>query len=266
MRDEEIVRQDQQRFWRGLATPGGIVAVIGISVIFWIAARFDYIGGPLFIVFMSLFLVIFSMYILSKAKRLREMPFRNPRYAALWKDIEARYSRFKKVMKQNQKRIDLQMAEMPVTIDRVHQSVYFALRRSENVLAELAKSEGDLPTPFVSWEHRTKDPQATELFKAADINLAEYRESLQQVFSGVHRAEAQAAVFVTTLDSLRIKLLGYRLVGKRTEADSMEFLEALQEAKIQLQAIDTALDELDFSIMPKQVAVIQPDQEQNENA
>jgi hypothetical protein len=265
VRDEEIVKQDQQRFWRGLA-PGGIVAVIGISTLFWIAAQLGYFGGPLFIVFMGFILLFFSMYILSKAKRLRAMPFRNPRYAAMWKDIEERYSRFKKVMKQNRQRIHLQMSEMPATIDRVRQSVYFALRRSENVLAELAKSEGDLPTAFVSWEHRTKDPQATELFKAADINLAEYRESLQQVFSGVHRAEAQAAVFVTTLDSLRIKLLGYQLVGKRTEADSMELLEALQEAKIQLQAIDTALDELDFSMMPKQIAAIQPNKEQSENA
>jgi hypothetical protein len=38
----------------------------------------------------------------------------------------------------------------------------------------------------------------------------------------------------------------------------MDFLEAMSEAKLQLHAIDQALDELDFSQFPKMVATIPP--------
>ena len=77
--------------------------------------------------------------------------------------------------------------------------------------------------------------------------------------AGVHRAEAQSAVFMTTLDTLRMKMIGHRLVGKNPEMSTMEFLEALGEAKLQLKAIDQALEDLDFSQMPKMIAAV-PDE------
>ena len=59
---------------------------------------------------------------------------------------------------------------------------------------------------------------------------------------------------MTTVDALRMKLLGYRLAGKSPEAPHHEFLTAIAEAKLQFQAIDRALDELDFSLLPKYTA------------
>jgi hypothetical protein len=74
----------------------------------------------------------------------------------------------------------------------------------------------------------------------------------------VQRTEAQSAVFMTTVDTLRMKMLGYRLVGKSPEVGSHEFLQALNEAKLQLQAIDKALDELDMGQYPKMIASMPP--------
>jgi hypothetical protein len=62
-----------------------------------------------------------------------------------------------------------------------------------------------------------------------------------------------------------MKMLGYRLVGKTPEIPSQDFLEALSEAKLQLDAIDKALDELDLSLLPKTIAVIEHQSEQNED-
>jgi len=63
---------------------------------------------------------------------------------------------------------------------------------------------------------------------------------------------------MTTLDNLRVKMLGYRLIGKNPSLSSEEFLSVLAEARAQLSAIDRALDELDLSHYPKTVAVVKP--------
>ena len=63
---------------------------------------------------------------------------------------------------------------------------------------------------------------------------------------------------MTTLDTLRMKMLGYRLVGRSPEVPSHDFLEALAEARAQLQSIDTALEELDLGHYPKTIAAIPP--------
>ncbi|MEJ5171286.1 MAG: hypothetical protein WHU10_09880, partial [Fimbriimonadales bacterium] len=106
-----------------------------------------------------------------------------------------------------------------------------------------------------AWTAAPTDPQAKELYRIADRNIAEYRKLYDAVMAGVSRTEAQAAVFMTTLDTLRVKMLGYRLVDKSPEVPSQDFLEALGEARLQLDAIDKALEELDFSHLPKLIAV-----------
>jgi len=63
---------------------------------------------------------------------------------------------------------------------------------------------------------------------------------------------------MTTLDSLRMKLIGYRLVGRSPELATQDFLDSIAEARAQLQAIDTALDELDLGHYPKTISVVPP--------
>ena len=71
--------------------------------------------------------------------------------------------------------------------------------------------------------------------------------------------EAQVAVFTTTLDTLRMKMLGYRLVGKDTESPTQDFLAAITEARMQLESIDKALEELDLTAFPKTISIM-PDE------
>jgi hypothetical protein len=140
----------------------------------------------------------------------------------------------------------------------VAESIYAALRRADMINDEVFKTEmGVLHRP-PSWDAGGNDAQATELYRVADRNIAEYKQHFAAVMSGVQRAEAQCAVYMTTVDTLRMKMIGYRLVGKQPDLSSQDFLTAMSEAKLQLQAIDQALEELDFSHMPRMIAVIPP--------
>ena len=121
----------------------------------------------------------------------------------------------------------------------------------------MATERGMLNQP-PTWTASSNDPQSRELYRLADKNIAEYRAQYAGVMAGVQRTEAQSAVFMTTLDTLRMKMIGYRLVGRSPEMASQEFLEALAEARMQLQSIDTALEELDLGHYPKTISVVPP--------
>jgi hypothetical protein len=121
----------------------------------------------------------------------------------------------------------------------------------------MATERGMLNQP-PTWTPSSSDPQSRELYRLADKNIAEYRAHYAGVMAGVQRTEAQSAVFMTTLDTLRMKMIGYRLVGRSPEMASQEFLEALAEARMQLQSIDTALEELDLGHYPKTISVVTP--------
>ena len=148
---------------------------------------------------------------------------------------------------------------MPLAIQEVADSLYKALRRADLIYDEVARSEhGNRrqlavpPQPFI-------DPQSTELYRIADKNLAEYRANYSDLMAGIQRTEAQATVFITTLDSLRVKMLGFRLAGKTSSLKSGDFLASLAEARLQLESIDKALDELDLGHYPTTIAVVKPE-------
>jgi hypothetical protein len=140
--------------------------------------------------------------------------------------------------------------DLPVTVQAVGSTLYFALRRADIVVREVTTSEGWL----MAVQHHTgpisPDQKAQELYRLADKNIAEYRQHYQTVMSGVERTEAQAAVFTTTLDTLRMRMLGHRLAGRSPELAHTEFLQAMTEARMQLDAIDKALDELELTPFP----------------
>jgi hypothetical protein len=125
---------------------------------------------------------------------------------------------------------------------------------------EVTLTEKGFYTQPPAWNPPSHDPQAKELYRIADKNIAEYRGHLAGVMAGVQRTEAQSAVLMTTVDTLRMKMIGYRLIGRSPELSSREFLEAMQEAKMQLAAIDRALDELELTAFPKTIAVMPPEE------
>ena len=181
--------------------------------------------------------------------------FRNQRFQALWAGCADRLERFRKVVAKMRKDQVASLREMPRTVEAVGKALYAALRRADLVSSEVLATERGVYVQPPAWSTSPTDPQAKELYRIADRNIAEYRKLYDAVMAGVSRTEAQAAVFMTTLDTLRVKMLGYRLVDKSPEVPSQDFLEALGEARLQLDAIDKALEELDFSHLPKLIAV-----------
>lgn len=249
---DEIRRQDQILFRKELFRPGRLIFALPILVMLVATAQG---AAPLLGIFA---LVALGVYIWTAWQDSVKRRFYSSNFAMRWGGCEDRLEKFEQVLKKLRKEQIADLREMPATIRSVGHSVYHALRKADIVMHEIGQTElgGQAASP--AWTPTTSDPQSQALYRLADKNIAEYRAELNAVMAGVHRAEAQSAVFMTTLDSLRMKMVGYRLVGRRPELPSQEFLEALAEARMQLQSIDTALDELELGHYPRQISVVSP--------
>jgi hypothetical protein len=193
--------------------------------------------GPLFI---SSVVILGIVGVSAHQESVRKR-FSNPRFAVLWSAAKDRLERYHETLRKMRRDHIGGLEEMERTVNETGQGLYLALRRADLTLTEIAMSEqGMLTRPQISLPI-SNDSQAQELYRIADKNLADYRSQLQAVLSSVQRAEAQAAVFTTTLDTMRMKMLGFRLAGKRPEMSTQAFLEAMTEAKMQLNAIDDSV-------------------------
>ncbi len=182
--------------------------------------------------------------------------FASPHYRLLWSSVKDRLKRFDTALKAVHAAWD---EELPVLRERVQltaDSVYDALCRADIMQVELHKSEGHMSlsdtSPFRP-SVASQDKKVQELYQLADRNVAEYRQRLNAVTAGIQRCEAQTTVFITTLDSLRVRLLGYKLMGKSPELEHQHFLETIGEAKSQLDAVDKALEEISFDRLVAQM-------------
>lgn len=239
---------------REILAPGRLIVSALIALAIWIVfaqANGDGAKTLVGLIFLALGHTTVAMQAAERRK------WSSPRFAALWAGCEDRMDRFEEVLKRMRKDQLADLSEMPATIRKVSFSLYEALRRADIVAVEVEATEKGLGGP-PAWDAAARDPQSAELFRLADRNIAEYRGHFAAVMAGVGRTEAQSAVFMTTLDSLRMKLIGHRLVGRSPELGTGDFLTALAEARTQLQAIDTALDELDLGHYPKTISVVPP--------
>ena len=249
---EEIRRLDRQIFVRELLRTTRVFFMLLAGLVLALGAA-NGIPVLALVALVSILMCVGSAWTDSKANR-----FHSKNFALRWAACEERMEMFEMVLKKLRKQQIADLREMPTTIRSVSESIYIALRKADVIAHEISQTELAGNTSAHAWTPGTSDPQSQALYRLADRNIAEYRAELAAVMSGVHRAEAQAAVFITTLDSLRVKMLGYRLVGRRPELPSQGFLEALAEARMQLQSIDTALDELDLGHYPRQISVVPP--------
>ena len=251
---DDVARQDLRLFLKELLAPWRLI-LLGISLAFlWTVPLWpDRIAHRIFITLTFLIYWVATSYNTSLGKR-----FISKRYQAMWNGCSDRLKRFDEVLKRLKKDQVANLSEMPNTVRRVGKSLYRALRRADMITAEVERTERDPYAAPPIFSAPTHDPQSKELYRLADKNIAEYRQQFAGVMAGVHRTEAQSAVYMTTLDSLRMKMLGYRLVGKSPEMSSDDFLVALAEARAQLQSIDTALEELDLGHYPKTISVVPP--------
>jgi len=257
---DDIRRHDTRLFLRELGSVSRLLT-IGVAIVLLVSLlenrlSFNYVFA--FVAGMSA--VAGSAYSASVRKR-----FKNKRMESLWAGCQDRMQRFEEVLKRMRTDQVADLRDMPVTVRRLSHSLYCALRRADIIADEVSATEAGMLSKPPVWQAAAHDPQSKELYRIADKNIAEYRTQFAGVMAGVQRTEAQSAVFMTTLDTLRMKMLGYRLVGRSPELQSQDFLEALAEAKMQLQAIDTALEELDLGHYPKNIAVVPPPLPPEEN-
>jgi len=251
---EDIRRQDLRLWAKEFLEP---MSLLGTAVFLGVAWLFFNGSLPKLAVAALAILFLAGMRALGASIDAR---FYNQRHRALWKGCQDRYKRFEEALKRMRKDQVADLREMPDTIKRILDSLYLALRRADIIVHEVSSSERGLFNSPPAWSPPTTDPQSQELYRIADKNLAEYKQQFAAVMAGVDRAEAQAAVFMTTVDTLRMKMLGYRLVGKSPEMASYDLLESLAEARAQLDSIDRALDELDLGHYPKNIAVVPPNE------
>lgn len=250
---EDIRRQDRALYVRELLRGGPLFVTMIGSWSFWFIIHYYSQTWALIIGLLPILVHLITSWNRSVSAR-----FKSKRYEAFWNGIQDRLKRFEEVLAKMKKEQIADLQEMPRTMRSVAQSIYAALRRADMINDEVFKTEmGVLHRP-PSWDAGGNDAQATELYRVADRNIAEYKQHFAAVMSGVQRAEAQCAVYMTTVDTLRMKMIGYRLVGKQPDLSSQDFLTAMTEAKLQLQAIDQALEELDFRQMPQMIAAIPP--------
>jgi hypothetical protein len=249
---DDIRRHDQRLLVRELLSAWRLL-VVGIILIFTYAAITNSQYSMVLAAFSGLGIVFATAYQSAVRKR-----FTNKRMESLWAGCQDRMVRFEEVLKRMRNDQIADLHDMPETIRKLSKSLYGALRRADIIAEEVSATESGMLSKPPVWQAAAQDPQSKELYRIADKNIAEYRTHFAGVMAGVQRTEAQSAVFMTTLDTLRMKMLGYRLVGRSPELVSHDFLEALAEAKLQLQAIDTALEELDLGQYPKTIATIPP--------
>lgn len=244
---DEIRRRNVQAFLRSFFSPLLIVVLL-ISIISLASAPRS----------VALGIIAFALTVHVVMSYVRSIPmrFRIRRFMLLWSSCEDRLARLRKAIDQLSKSRVAKLEELPKNIEQTAQNIYLALRRADLAEWEITKSEGWYLSQAKIPPKDSNDPQARELMRIADKNLLEYKQNLDSVLGGIERAEAQSTVFVTALDTLRVKMLGYRLAGRKVEEDSMEFLTALTEARMQLDAIDKALEELELTPMPQAVAVM----------
>lgn len=251
---DEIRRRDIKVFARELLSPGKVLLLV-LAALMTGALANPWSPFPVWqVVFGWMLLLGLHGWTSWRSSILRR--FKDQRFLVLWTACEERHERFRGALKQAGRAGVANLQELPVTIENVMRVLYRALRRADLVSAEVAASEGWLLARPQMGKPVSPDRQAQELYRIADKNIAEYRQHLLGVLAGVERTEAQAAVFTTTLDTLRMRMLSHRLVGKDTEAPTQEFLAAMSEARMQLDSIDKALDELELSPFPQTISIM----------
>lgn len=187
-----------------------------------------------------------------------ERRFIDPHFAELWYACRERYWAFERALDGLRNSDIAEFQELPKTVREVALNLYEALRWADLMNADIQESEGR------SWiapgipEGDTQDRQASILYSLAHKNVAEYERNYAELTGGIERTKAQAAVYITTLDALRLKMLSYRHVGRDPSLGSHGFLSALAEARAQLTAIDHELDEMDISHYPTTAVVEAP--------
>lgn len=176
--------------------------------------------------------------------------FAHARFRHLWEVATDRRQRLQEAVRGVREAKIAQLSEVVSTMESVYQSLYRSLRHADIVLEEIAKTEKgmhEVPLSRSQAGPGDRDPDLQDLFQLADKNVSEYRHRMHGLQKDVRRTEAQAEVFITTLDSLRVQMLGLRLSDAQSAMNQGAFVRALSDAREQLHEVERALNDLDFA-------------------
>lgn len=247
----EFDREDKRRFWREFFFGAGLGPLVGGVVVVGFLGWLSGTPIPLFRLPITFSILLLAVCVMISAIRARRAMlagvFHHHHLRMLWDAAKDRYGRLDTAISDLKKERMGDFSSLQETMKNVMHSVFVSLRRADRVLLDLAQTESGLShTPTVrSASSPGRDKQVQELYQLADRNKAEYRHRIAKVQNGVRRTEAQAEVYVTTLDSLRAQLLSLRLSGVRPEQSHRTFVDVIQSAKRQLEEVDRALQELE---------------------
>lgn len=245
MKDPDIKRLDQDVFVRELKTVPwwpllafcALLLLLG-PLVWWPLSLMGLAGGA-------------AVWLAAQDQAAKKR-FISRRFAYLWSDCQDRLRRLSDELEKARSSGVPELTELPRTVGAVSETLYSALRRADVSEKEIGLSEGfrmhqpDLVPPPAS------DPEAVKLWRAAAKTSEEYQRIIRDIRGGIERTEAQAHLFVQTLDSLRAQVLAHRLAGRKPEAESVELVRSLVEARMQLDSIGKALNELEATPFPSQ--------------
>lgn len=214
-------------------------------------------GAPWWLFAIGGTMIAYSLF--TAYKRSIPKRFHHERFRYLWRECRQRQDKLVAALQKSRKNKFAELSELERTVDRTMPDIYRAIRRADLVLREIQQSEAMVSPKGIAQSRIVDDTQAQELYKVADRNIAEYTQHFKQAIGGVERAEAQAVVFSTTLDTLRIRLLNYSLAGRSPEAETKEFLNIVAEAKMQFASIDKALDEIELMPFTETIHTLRSD-------
>lgn len=254
---DDIRIRDWKAFLGEAASFRAISAVAFVTLVTWLFLTIPWDRNNPIAYFVGCALIgwiFFSAYLRSIPKR-----FHHERFRYLWKECRQRRDKLGDALTKMRRSKIADLNELEKTISTTMPDIYRALRRADMALREIQQSENASNPKLLAGERQVNDPQAQELYKVADRNVAEYTQQYKLAIAGVERAEAQCVVFSTTLDTLRIRILNYTLAGRSPEAETKEFLNIVAEAKMQFSAIDKALDEIELMPFPQPVYTLDGD-------
>jgi hypothetical protein len=171
----------------------------------------------------------------------------HPRFRTLSENCADRFKRFEVALSQLHSSSKAEFSDLPETVKKVATNLQNSIKHADAVLNELGKNEADIRNQATTWQANTRDKDATQMYQAADQNIAQYRQLYDGIMAQVSRTEAQAAVFITTLDSLRIRMMSYQLASGPRGMATQEFMSLMRESQAQLETIDRTLEDIELS-------------------
>lgn len=240
-------KREVKRFAKNLNDPTSFWLMLGGFPLAWTlssASRFVTILPALFFGLAPILYWVGGAYL-----RTKKFPFESTQILHVWNDAKDRISRLEAAIREQKKVLGVDMSDILTTVRRVHQSLFNALRNADDLADELTKSErsiGPIANAPPAAPIAGSGPETNRLLQIAEKQRAEYLKTHNSLHDSVSRTIAEARVFVNTLDNVRIRLLGYRMVNMSDDFGREEFLHSLTEVKTSLDSMDKSLGEINL--------------------